>query len=58
MTRKDTAVVGALVVLLAVIAGIIGIPALQATTASPEASPTPGIATTRAYREGIVGHPV
>jgi len=58
MTRKDTAVVGALVVLLAVIAGIIGFPALQATTASPSASPTPGIAASRPYREGIVGHPV
>lgn len=58
MTRKDTAVVGALVVLLAIIAGLVGIPALQATTASPDASPTPGYAATRAYREGVVGHPV
>ncbi len=58
MTRKDTAVVGLLVVLLAVIAGIVGIPALQATTASPEPSPTPGLAASRAYREGVVGHPV
>ena len=58
MTRKDTAVVGLLVVLLAVIAGIVGIPALQATTTSPEPSPTPGLAASRAYREGVVGHPV
>jgi peptide/nickel transport system substrate-binding protein len=57
MTRKDTAVVGALVVLLAIIAGIVGIPALQATTASPDATPTPGYAATRAYREGVLGHP-
>ncbi len=59
MTRKDTAVVGALVVLLAVIAGLVGIPALQATTASPSSSPAAsGYAESRAYREGIVGHPV
>ena len=58
MTRKDTAVVGLLVVLLAVIAGVVGIPALQSTTASPEPSPTPGLAASRAYREGVVGHPV
>ena len=57
MTRKDTAVVGALVVLLAVIAGLVGIPALQATIASPEATPTPGYAAARPYREGVVGHP-
>ena len=59
MTRKDTAVVGALVVLLAVIAGLVGIPALQATTASPSSSPVAsGYAESRAYREGVVGHPV
>jgi peptide/nickel transport system substrate-binding protein len=59
MTRTDTAVVGALVVLLAVIAGLVGIPALQATLATPSSSPTsPGYAETRAYREGILGHPM
>ncbi len=58
MTRTDTAVVGALVVSLAVIAGLVGIPALQARSASPEpTSPSSGYAETRAYREGIVGHP-
>ena len=34
MTRTDTFVVGSLVVLLAIVAGLIGIPALQPTTAS------------------------
>ena len=59
MTRKDTAVVGALVVLLAVIAGLVGIPALQGATASPGTSASAsGYAASRAYREGIVGHPV
>ncbi len=59
MTRKDTAVVGALVVSLAVIAGLVGIPALQATFATPSASPAAsGYAASRAYREGVVGHPV
>ena len=57
MTRTETTVVGALVVLLALIAGLVGIPALTATTATP--SPTgPSYASARAYREGVVGHPV
>ena len=59
MTRTDTAVVGALVVSLAVIAGLVGIPALQATTAPPSASTDPsGYTESRAYREGVVGRPV
>ena len=59
MTRTDTTVVGALVVLLALLAGIVGIPAFQATSATPsigpDASVQPGA---RAYREGVVGHAV
>lgn len=59
MTRKDTAVVGALVLLLAMIAGIVGIPALQATTAPSSATPTPSQAIeARPYTEGIIGRPV
>ena len=59
MTRTDTTVVGALVVLLAVLTGLVGIPALQATSATPSAvaGPSDGPAR-RAYREGVVGHPV
>ncbi len=59
MTRTDSFVVGTLVVLLAVIAGIVGLPTLQttaATTGTP--SPTTGVAVSRPYREGILGHPV
>ena len=37
MTRNDTAVVGALVLMLAIIAGIVGLPAIQATTREPHA---------------------
>ena len=58
MTRTDTTVVGALVVLLALIAGLVGSPALQATSAT--ASPGPDASSDsgpRAYREGVLGHP-
>jgi peptide/nickel transport system substrate-binding protein len=59
MTRTDTTVVGALVVLLALLAGIVGIPALQTTSATrnPGSDPS-GEPGTRVYREGVVGHPV
>ena len=39
MTRTDTTVVGALVVLLALLTGLVGIPALQATSATPSLGP-------------------
>jgi peptide/nickel transport system substrate-binding protein len=61
MTRIDTFVVGTLVVLLALVAGIIGAPALSPATAGPSASagagasPLPGV---EPYREGILGAPV
>ena len=62
MTRTDTFVVGTLVVLLAIVAGLIGIPALQSTTATASGSPAPGSsavpATARAYVEGAVGEAV
>lgn len=58
MTRSDTLIVGTLVVLFALIAGIVGAPAFMpaASTAAPSASPDPIVA--RPYREGVVGHPV
>jgi peptide/nickel transport system substrate-binding protein len=59
MTRTDTTVVGSLVVLLALIAGLVGIPALTASSASPSLGPdASGEAGPRAYREGMLGHPV
>jgi peptide/nickel transport system substrate-binding protein len=60
MTRTDTFVVGTLVVLLAIVAGLIGVPALQPTTAqtsaSPDASTVPDAA--RPYVEGAVGEAI
>jgi peptide/nickel transport system substrate-binding protein len=59
MTRTDTTVVGALVVLLALLAGLVSIPALQTTSATPSLGPdASGAAGPRVYREGVVGHPV
>jgi peptide/nickel transport system substrate-binding protein len=58
LTRFDTAVVGALVVVLAVIAGLIGAPALMPAAATPGPSAVPGAIIVRPYREGVVGHPV
>ena len=60
MTRTDPLVVGTLVVLLAIVAGLIGVPALSpaaTTTAQPSQSPAVD-ASTRPYREGVLGHPV
>ncbi|HYH92953.1 MAG TPA: peptide ABC transporter substrate-binding protein [Candidatus Saccharimonadales bacterium] len=63
MTRTDTFVVGTLVVLLALIAGLIAVPALQPATptspiagATPLATPLPAQA--RIYREGVLSAPV
>jgi peptide/nickel transport system substrate-binding protein len=60
MTRTDTTVVGTLVVLLALIAGLVGIPALQASTAHPSATPGPSGSdvVARPYREGVLSRPV
>lgn len=59
MTRTDSFVVGTLVVLLAIVAGLIGIPALQPSTASSSGSPDPGSSerpvAARPYIEGAVG---
>ena len=61
MTRTDTFVVGTLVLLLALVAGLIGVPALQLSASSSSASP-PGGANTpaadaRPYVEGALGVP-
>ena len=59
MTRTDSYVVGTLVVLLALIAGLVSAPSLlpaTATVATPQ--PTPGQVVARPYREGVLGRPV
>ena len=59
MTRTDSFVVGTLVVLLALIAGLVSAPSLfpaTATVATPQ--PTAGSVTARPYREGVLGRPV
>lgn len=58
MTRTDSLVVGALVVLLAIVAGLVGVPALLPAppTTAPSATFDPIVS--RPYREGVVGHPV
>ncbi|MDQ6697287.1 MAG: ABC transporter substrate-binding protein, partial [Actinomycetota bacterium] len=59
MTRTDSFVVGTLVVLLALIASLVGIPYLtSATTTAPEASASAGVPVGRPYREGVLGRPV
>lgn len=57
MTRSDSLVIGLLVVLLAVAAGIVGVPALQSATA-PSLDPSPGASlptSSRHYIEGALG---
>ena len=59
MNRSDTAVVGVLVLLLALVAGLIGIPAIQSAS-TPVASPDPAAvppdqAGGRPYVEGMLG---
>jgi len=58
LTRTDSAVVGTLVVLFAVIAGLVGIPAVIPPAPSISASAGPDPIVSRPYREGVVGHPV
>ena len=57
MTRTDSVVVGTLVLLFAIIASLVGVPALipPAPAGVPSASPDPYVS--RPYREGVVGHP-
>ena len=59
MTRTDSFVVGTLVLLLAVVAGLIGVPALNPSAAVPPPTPSNGpVAEARPYREGALGGPV
>jgi peptide/nickel transport system substrate-binding protein len=59
MTRTDSLVVGTLVVMLALIAGLVGVPALLPTSAAAGTpSPAPSMPVSRPYREGVLGHPV
>jgi peptide/nickel transport system substrate-binding protein len=57
MTRIDSLVVGTLIVLLALVAGLVGIPELQ--PGEPEATPPSSIVApeARPYREGVLGRP-
>ena len=61
MTRTDTLVVGTLVALLAILAGLISVPAIQLASAPSTATASPGPATpgfeVRPYVEGVVGRP-
>ena len=59
MTRTDSFVVGTLVVLLAIIAGLVGVPSLLPTTAAVATpSTTQDAVAPRAYIEGVLGRPV
>ncbi|MFL5711349.1 MAG: ABC transporter substrate-binding protein, partial [Chloroflexota bacterium] len=59
MTRNDSFVVGTLVVLLAVIAGLVSAPSILPATASVATpQPTSGPVVARPYREGVLGHPM
>jgi peptide/nickel transport system substrate-binding protein len=62
MTRTDTFVVGTLVLVLALVAGLIGVPALQLSSSTSSFAPelrTGGPdAVTRPYVEGALGAPV
>jgi peptide/nickel transport system substrate-binding protein len=60
MTRTDSFVVGTLVVLLALIAGLVSAPSLLPATAAVATPPPPdlGPVVARPYREGVLGRPV
>jgi len=62
MTRTDTFVVGSLVLVLALVAGLIGVPALQLSSSTSSFAPAPRAsgpaAETRPYVEGALGAPV
>ena len=58
MTRTDSFVVGALVVLFAILAGLMAAPALTPATTAVAPSPSPDPIVARPYREGVLGRPV
>jgi peptide/nickel transport system substrate-binding protein len=60
MTRTDTFVVGTLVLLLAIVAGLMGVPALQRSSSASPLQPQPGASAPtdgRPYVEGMLGAP-
>ena len=60
MTRTDTFVVGTLVLLLAIVAGLMGVPALQRASSTTSLVPQPGASASadgRPYVEGMLGAP-
>jgi hypothetical protein len=61
MTRTDTVIVGTLITLLAILAALISVPAIQLASAPATAIALPGTATpgfeVRPYVEGVMGHP-
>ena len=59
MTRIDSFVVGALVALFAIIAGLVAVPSmLPASSTSATPGVGPGAVEARPYREGVLGRPV
>ncbi len=56
ITRRDNAVVAALVLSLVVLGGVIALPS-AAPAATPEPTPQPTVPPPATYREGVVGHP-
>jgi peptide/nickel transport system substrate-binding protein len=58
LTRTDSLVVGGLVVLFALIAGLVGVPAFIPAAPSIEPAPSAAPIVSRPYREGVVGHPI
>ena len=56
MTRHDSIVVGTLVVLLALVAGLVGLPALTATASASATATPPDLGEAQPYREGLIGH--
>ena len=58
MTRTNSFVVGTLVVLLALVAGLVGLPALSATSRASATESPAVIQPSGPYREGVMGRPV
>ena len=57
MTRRDSALVLALVASLAIVAVLVGAPAFQPAATPAPTDPPVAVAVDRPYREGVLGHP-
>ena len=57
MTRRDSALVLALVASLAIVAFLVGAPAFQPAATPAPSDPAVAVAVDRPYREGVLGHP-